>query len=202
MATALRTSRIFIPFWIGVAAATTAEAVILGTRLVDRQAAEQARVTYLLFALFLFGCYLAFVYRAYAQVRSLQCDRVPRTAGEAVISHLIPIYNIAFMVRWPRELLRAVAADNAAPEPAPWWPGIALVCGFLIGAVTVGGAGLVVGLVLARVAREITDSQQTHAPAGMLDGTRPYCWLAVGLGAVLARLYRVSAAPMQRLSTP
>lgn len=157
MPTASRPAPTLTYFWFGVAAAITAEVVLFGARYVDRKAAETATVIFIPISLFIVCCYAIFVYQSYAWLRD-RGAKLPRGPWEAVLVHLIPFYNLFVMFRWPREVLRALQVTVSQDRLAPWWPGVAILSGFVLGKLSATVGCLLIGAGLHSVARGLQEA--------------------------------------------
>src|SRR5688572_25400641 len=118
--------------WIGYLLAFGFLVVEVVEVVIDPELVDQITLPIFLAWLAGFAYWLYWVYRLHQVLKEATGGRHPIPPGRSVLGHLLPIYNIAFVFRWPNALVDFVNAQ--LPERRMWkaWVGATLLSGFFV----------------------------------------------------------------------
>jgi hypothetical protein len=101
----------------------------------SREAGGYAAAFSMLFALILTAYFLHCIAAYHLIVSKVEGWTQPITPRRAVRFHFIPIFNLYWNYKWPRELARFVNWRTQRDRMSGWLAGTVILLGFLIGAV-------------------------------------------------------------------
>ena len=119
--------------WVGYLFALGFLVVIVVEGVIDPSTLDQeVTLPSFLAALAGFAYWLYCVYRLHVVLKEATHGTHPIPPGRSVIGHILPLYNIVFVFRWPNALAGFI--NSKLPERRMWkgWVGAILLGGFFV----------------------------------------------------------------------